>query len=292
MHEYEHVPNDNGTSGKPPTCNTGVGIDREGFGWDWSATTHEGHEHAVADLVRALSPAAMLPGRGLQGWSRSVECFDAGGYLTGKVYFGGREDVHVVSTSAAADSARGSVTELHGCRTARVDTRVDSLADFDELAGLLREASMTYGSRVTVIESSERGESLGRTIYLGSPTSWVRIRLYQKWLESPGQYAEGTNRVEVQLRPPSRAKAAVSAWTRSETFGASKVTRDVAMMLGEFIEPPGTLQLKRGTPDLQRSMEAMAAQYGPAVRRWLDVSGGDVGTVLDWLTVDDEPPPF
>lgn len=287
MHEHENVPSSNGTPVEPPTCNTGVG-----FGWDWSSTTHQGHEHAVADLVRALTPATVLPGAGLQGWSRSLACFDAGGFLIGKVYFGGRDDVHVVSTSAAADGARGSVTSLHGCRTARVDTRVDSLASFDELATLLQEASMTYGSRVTVIESSERGESLGRTIYLGSPSSWVRIRLYQKWLESPGEYADGTNRVEVQLRPPSRVKEAVSSWTRAETFGASKVTRDVALMLGEYIEPAGTLQRQKGTPDLQRSMEAMAAQYGPAVRRWLDVSGGDVGTVLDWLTNNDEPPPF
>ena len=157
------------------------------YGWDWSATTHDGRAAVVDDLLTALGAVHALPGKGLQGWSQSVEAYDAGGYLQGRVFFGGgREDVHVVSTSEVADGARDQVVGLDRARTARVDTRVDSLVPFEDLAGIMEAAAAGYGARITRVESSQRGESLGRTVYLGAPSSAIRVRLYEKWLESPG----------------------------------------------------------------------------------------------------------
>ena len=106
---------------------------------------------------------------------------------------------------------------------------------------------------------------------------------YEKHLESPGLYVEGTNRVEVRLRPPSRSKAAVSSWSASEAFCASRLSRRVADLLGSDIARPGTLQKSRGVPDLERTLRSMGAQYGPGARRFLKVTGGDVGPVLDYL---------
>jgi DNA relaxase NicK len=159
---------------------------------------------------------------------------------------------------------------------------VDTLAPFEDLRAVCLEAA-GMKARVTYLESEQGGESLGRTLYVGAPTSAVRVRVYEKWLESPGQYVEGTNRVEVQLRPPSRAKGPVSAWTPAETFCASQLTRRLASELGLEVAHPGTLQKSRETPDLERTLEAMGTQYGKAVDRWLSLSGGDVGTVLDHL---------
>lgn len=234
-------------------------------------------------LLLALRAGSALPGRGLQGWSQSVQAFDAEGYRLGSVYFGGREDVHVVSTSAAADRARPAVVGIERARTSRVDTRVDTLVPFDDLRALC-ESAAGLKARVTYMESRQGGESVGRTLYVGSPTSAVRVRLYEKWLESPGQYVEGTNRVEVQLRPPSRSKGIVSTWSPAETFCASELTRRLASELGTDVAKPGSLQKSRGTPDLERTLEVMGEQYGPGVRRWLSVSGGDLGKVVEYLT--------
>jgi hypothetical protein len=271
------------------------------YGWDWSSTTHDargvnlsGREGEdvpalVEEVTRSMRPGIVLPtGKGWQGWTDGLDCFDADGYRLGRVYYGGRDDVHVVSSSAAADLVRERVTDTH-VKTARVDTRVDSLADFDDLAVIMEEAAQTYGTETVFVEkrAGDDRKSQGRTLYLGSPSSWVKVRLYEKWLESPGQYEEGTNRLEVQLRPPSRAKAKVSSWTRAETFGATKVTRDLASRIGAEVAAGGTLQKHRGTPDLERTIEAMGTQYGKAVRKWLTVSGGDLGTVLDRLGVAD-----
>lgn len=262
------------------------------YGWDWSATTHDAFDFpdgSVHQLLLGLTSAiggahVVDTGKGLQGWTDSLDVFDCDGYRLGRVYYGGkRHDVHVVSTSAAADVVRGDVTNRYGARSARVDTRVDSLVPFDDLAAILTDAAAGYGSMITRMESEVRGESTGRTVYLGAPSSAVRVRLYEKWLESPGQYVEGTNRVEVQLRPPSRVKATVSGWSRAETFCASRVTRDLARRLGDDLAPKASLHVSRGTPDLQASLEAMGKQYGGVVGRWLDLSEGDLDTVLHHL---------
>lgn len=268
------------------------------YGWDWSATTHYAGEESdeVRQVVRsalgALGGAHVLPGKGLQGWARSLESFDCDGYRLGSVYFGpARDDVHVVATSSAADVVRDDVVGTVGGGTARVDTRVDSLVAFEDLAGIVDQAADAYGSLITRVESSQRGQSRGRTVYLGAPSSAIRVRLYEKWLESPGEYVEGTNRVEVQLRPPSKSKERVSAWSRAQTFGASHVTRDLAARLGADLAPASSLHVARGVPDLENSLAAMGRQYGRAAARWLEVSGGDVGKLLDHLTIFAEPSP-
>ena len=267
---------------RPPTSNTGVVNPTGRYGWDWSATTHDARETVVHDLLHALGTRVALPGNGLQGWRQSVKAFDGDGHALGSVYFGGRDDVHLISTSSAADAARRAVVGLDRARTSRVDTRVDTLASFEDLREVC-EAAAGMKARVTYMESRQGGESTGRTVYVGSPTSAVRVRLYEKWLESPGQYVEGTNRVEVQLRPPSRAKEMVSAWTPAETFCASQLTRRVADALGSEVAEPGSLEKHRGTPDLEQTLQAMGTQYGKAVDRWLQVSGGDLDRVLDYL---------
>lgn len=273
--------------GQPPTCNTGVV--NGNYGWDWTQTTHDARGSAatvkevLGDVLAALGGTAHVPGKGLQGWAHSVEAFDSEGYKLGQVYYGGdRTDVHVKTTGGAADQARPKVSALHGAKTARVDTRVDTLVPYDELVALFRSAA-GQKAQLSWWDGEKAGVPTGRTIYLGSPTSQVRLRAYEKHLESPGQYLEGTNRVEVQFRPPSRGKALVSTWSAAETFCASELSRRVAALLGSDVAHPETVQKQRPTPDLERTLQAMGHQYGPGVERWLNATGGDVGRVLDYL---------
>lgn len=256
------------------------------YGWDWSATTHEAADGIVNDLIESMGYEYVLPGGGIQGWSQSVVAYDGLGYKLGTVYFGGgRDDVHVLATSEVADETRTRVAGIQRARTARVDTRVDSLVSFDDLTAIMEDAAQTYGSTITTMESKQRGQSLGRTVYLGAPSSAIRVRLYEKWLESPGMFPDGehVNRVEVQLRPASRVKARVTGWSRAETFCASKVTRRLAELLGADLVPKNSLHVAKPTPDLERTLEVMGQQYGGAVERWLKLSKGDITTVLDHL---------
>lgn len=259
------------------------------YGWDWSSTTHDGSKGCVDEILHLLGAKNVVPGKGLQGCSQSVKAFDADGYAIGSVYFGGgRDDVHVVSTSCVADVARPLVAGYGNAKTARVDTRVDTLLSWDELHDVLTQAAETYGAQIMFMEAKERGVSKGRTLYLGAPTSRIRVRVYEKWLESPDEYVWGTNRVEVQLRPHSSVKADVSAWTPGETFCASRTTRDLAARLGHSYMPEASLRLKKKKPTLEETLGSMAKQYGNAVARFLEQSGGDIGRVMSYLTdVDD-----
>lgn len=255
------------------------------YGWDWTQTTHPRDERIVNQIVRAMGGAVVTPGKGMQGWPMSVVSYDADGFKIGTVYFGGaRDDVHVQATSGVADVVRPLVNALPEARTARVDTRVDTLLSFERCAAVLEAASMTYGSDITEYNKRNRGESKGRTVYLGSPRSRIYVRLYEKWLQAPGEYADGTNRVEVQLRPSSREKGDVSAWDRGQTFCASRVTRDLAERLGAAYAPEASLRVGRGRPDLERSMSSMGTQYGKQFLRFMELSGGDLERVLAYLS--------
>ena len=220
------------------------------YGWDWTATTHiadheedraseDGWRVLAARLVESLGGSVTLPGKGLQGWGRSVVVFDDAGYKLGTVYCSGRPDVHVQATGAEADVSRWAVMNIGNPGTARVDTRVDSQVPFEDLRAICEDVAGPQ-TKVMYVESKVGGQSTGRTFYVGAPTSAVRVRLYEKWLESPGQYVDGTNRVEVQLRPPSRGKQEVTGWTPAETFCASKLTRRLAAALGTDLAHPGT----------------------------------------------------
>lgn len=272
------------------------------YGWDWSATTHDtvGSGLTVRELagrlVGVLDGAHAIPGgKGVHGWSDSIEVFDAEGYRLGSVFYcagpnPSRTDVFVQATSEAADRVRSRVVE-HQAKSARVDTKVDTLADFDLVDDIMQTAAEGYGSLITRIESHQRGESKGRTTMLGSPSSAIRIRLYEKWLEAgvnpkTGKplYEPGTNRVEVQLRPPSQKKRDVSAWSREQTFCASRVATTIAALLGNEVAEPGSLHIDRGTPDLEKSLATAAKQYGKAYARFLEVSGGDVDRLVTHLT--------
>lgn len=265
------------------------------YGWDWSNTTHEGRPGIVDDLLEAMGAWVCLSDKGRHGWSESVVAYDQGGYKLGAVFLGGgRDDVYVESTSAVADDVRSKVLALDPeARTARVDTRVDTLVPFEQIEAMMFEAACRYGTKLGQVQwfDTDKGTltSTGRTTYLGAPSSAVRVRLYEKWLESPGQYVEGTNRVEVQLRPASKVKARVSAWTPAETFCASKTTRTLAELLGDDLAPKASLHVKKDTPDLQRSLRTMGEQYGGKFRQWMDISGGDLGTVLGFLAGQDDP---
>jgi hypothetical protein len=265
--------------------NTGVGFgDAEGFRWDWSSTTHAYRPGLLDRMLAACGAHTVDFGKGAQGWQQSRVAYDRDGYAVARVYVGGRDDLQVVASSATAHAVRRAALAVDPeGKTARVDTRINTLATFEHLADLATEVGEAYGSKVGFIEYKRRGVSLGRTVMIGAPSSAVRVRVYEKWLESPGEYVEGTNRVEVQLRPPSLAKGFVSSWGPEETFAASKVTQRLAEALTGREPAVASLHVRRGTPDIEQSIEHMGKQYARSVGRLLEHNGGDVGVILGHL---------
>lgn len=290
------VPRESATGGQPPASNTGATFSppNPGLRWDYSATTHPGDRGTATNraLYHALGAVHDERGKGLQGWSESQVCYDARGDKLGTIYYGGREDLHCVVSGSVSDSVREAVCALRGASTSRVDTRLDTMTAYEDVAGLLQSTADTYGTKVITMQSSVRGKNLGRTMYLGAASSRIRVRLYEKWLESPGEYPTGLNRVEVQLRPDSKHKLKVSSWSRSQTFGASKTTRDLAALLGVHVTDSDSMRTSNKVPDLDRSMAAMGSQYSKTVHRYMERTGGDVNRLLSFWDLSDGGLPF
>jgi hypothetical protein len=124
----------------------------------------------------------------------------------------------------------------------------------------------------------------GRTVYLGSPKSHVRLRQYDKTAElvaklrnDPVRLLEvppDVVRLEVQVRPAkAEAKAAAATLQPVDVFGASSWTREIyADVVGVM---PGAFKL--GTiwraSDHERAVNALLAQYCLTLQRMHEECG-------------------
>jgi hypothetical protein len=235
------------------------------------------------DVWRTLADtlgAELEPGRGLNGYHHSQAVIRAGETLA-KVHYGGPNGWPNVITSGAATDDVAPV--LAGAWDRAEVTRMDSAQDFDAAGGYDRVraqlVALHENSRVAKyeIESTKNGVR-SRTIYLGAPTSRVRVRAYEKGLaEHQDGHPDASPtwfRVELQIRPkgqPAREQAAqldaVAAW------GLSRWTQQVASaVIGAEVDRV-TMQLRRD-PDYARALHFLGKQFSPTLRRAIEVEGG------------------
>jgi hypothetical protein len=122
----------------------------------------------------------------------------------------------------------------------------------------------------------------GRTVYLGAPSSAVRLRLYDKREELLSKYCdadralvvrarslpEHLSRLEAQIRPHTRdAKARFATIEPTQALGCSRWMREVwGAVAGLELVP---VQVGRGwrQSDDERAYRYLLAQYGGVLRR-------------------------
>ena len=178
-------------------------------------------------------------------------------------------------------------------RVARCDCSVDLSAP--GLIYAARDMLVDIGRRYR-IEPDYRGrslelprrhdEKLGTTIYLGSPTSPVRLRVYEKcWeLYAKSGYRDrgliaveewaNTVRFEVQFRPEKRPeKEACALWpSASVGWGVRAWTQEVARNLLS-VEADRVMVRKKKTSVLDRRVLEMLRQYGPTMEEVVQQRG-------------------
>jgi hypothetical protein len=107
----------------------------------------------------------------------------------------------------------------------RVDVALDDMDRFVEMADIqasVMRQDYFLANKSTVINSGGRGEPVGATVYLGSPTSDKRLRIYDKTVESKG--VRDCIRWELELRR-KRADSFLSAWLSSMNDSAESAAR-------------------------------------------------------------------
>jgi hypothetical protein len=219
-------------------------------------------------------------GRGFHTFAERVAVKDWAGDEVGSISFGGRQADRVMievkgeRTPQVVERLRAGL-ESHRC------TRVDSCVDFERpgaFEGLLATVMQVkhdhrlYGERRGDWEYPE----LGRTQYLGAPSSAVRARLYEKGKQPEFRHLARPDltRLEIQVRPAKDAKATYAALSAVEVWGASKFTRALAAeVLERHLDayPPGTV---RKDSKRDQALRFMTKQYGAHLVSLADDLGG------------------
>lgn len=233
----------------------------------------------IASTVAGTLGGDIETGRGLNGY-RASRVIKRREETLARVLFGGNGNPHMIVTGAAADDVvpvlRGAWADEHEV------TRMDSAQDFireggyDELRRVMVELAESSKLSLTEIESTTNGIR-SRTVYLGAPSSRVRVRLYEKGrFERQQGFADAPDswvRLEAQIRPTGHdARSRSSKLDALEVWGMARWTRDLAARaMGADVEPI-TMQVRR-EPDYMRAMRSAARQYGATFTRAIEVEG-------------------
>jgi hypothetical protein len=246
----------------------------------------------VDDVLEALSDLAsgLQVGheRGAHGYGSAACLGSAAEGVVARVWHGGSHDYpHAVLSGEwaqpGAELIRAAFPEH---RVSRLDVREDyaEVDAFDRIQTHLVDAARRHRLKVCTA-GDHLVTKMGRTVYLGAPSSSVRLRLYDKAAEMRARIAPGDvvrlsavpeclSRLEAQIRPASSAaKARFASIEPVEALGCAKWMREVwRAVAGLELQP---VQVGRGyrQADDERAYRYLLAQYGGVLRRMRNDAG-------------------
>ena len=245
----------------------------------------------IFDTLEGTLGGVLEAARGLNGYERSM-VLKRDGETLAKVFYGGFNGwPNVLASGAATDDVAPVVRVAWPVHEV---TRMDSAQDFVSEGGydVVRAELVNIHEKVGLskreIESTVNGVR-SRTIYLGSPSSRVQVRLYEKGMfeqQLGNEDAESAwFRLEAQIRPTGPARSKAAEVDASEAWGFSPWTRELAAVVLELDVSRVTMQLKR-EPDYLRALRALERQYSATLKKALDVEGSwdAVGRLLGVLS--------
>lgn len=217
-------------------------------------------------------------GKGRHTFGERLWIEDEWGGEVATVQWGGRQGDRVM-LEVKGERTPGTVDLLRQSTPHRV-TRADACVDFERpgawesLLMAVQDVKQRHD-----LWGEPRGDwtkpELGRSMYLGSPKSAVRARLYEKGKQPQYRHLGRFDlvRLEVQVRPAKEAKDQYSTLSAREVWGASKWTRDLAAMaIDEQIAPHPASSVTR-RPDLEERLSWIARQAGPTLLELLQDCG-------------------
>jgi hypothetical protein len=234
--------------------------------FDWMQKTIHEDPAEVFEVLAGTLGTDLEPARGLNGYHRSMILKRQGETLARVNYGGPNGWPNVVTSGPATDDVEPVMRTLWDRQEV---TRMDSAQDFDQLGGydelhtVMVELADRFGLSKFEIESTKRGVR-SRTAYLGSPSSPVRVRLYEKGMFEHqlgnDQASAGWFRLEAQIRPRKEVRHTAAVMDASEAWGFSRWTRELASVAMNLDVQPVRMQQKRD-PDYLRALDALRKQY-------------------------------
>lgn len=257
--------------------------------FDYYAASLDAPPGVIADAVLGKVPGAcgVRLGRGKNGYKHSMSVTDGDGEVMATILYGGYNLMpHAYASGKDAPMfARLIRDDWAGAhRVTRVDSCCDVHEDFDKAHPALQQMARARGLRGRSILPDDPED--GASYYIGSPSSRVQVRVYEKGLEMRAKGHDvpeeqlGLLRFEVQLRPTKEGRVTASVMTPEEVWGATPWTREISVQhLGH---DPGRnpTQFKLHTTFDRRSI-VIAHQHGQHLLEWAEKVGGGEALLAD-----------
>lgn len=178
-------------------------------------------------------------------------------------------------------------------------SRVDSCEDFyhPDVYEYLRKKALRIAKEMKVqcreIVKPLADSDDGRTLYLGSQSSTVSMRIYEKGK----QLGCGSDwvRAELQVRPQKIVKTYAAGMSPLEVWGLAKWSHAMAVQMGNSDLQRADVQIFQKS-DQDRAYRFMLKQYGNTLRSMLashgswDTVGAQIGYDLDHIHDESEKP--
>lgn len=254
--------------------------------FDWYQSTVSASDPQESGLVEHLLKAWPMsdytPGKNLNGYTRGAY-IRRGDRILCHLCWGGQPGINCKTTS---DESPVLAEALRTFGRPHSPTRVDSCVDwiepglFDSLAGMLIDYAQ--GNRLAINQQGDWVRGEGRTLYIGSKDSPVRLVLYEKGYELGGDAPRDLVRLEARIRPKSAHRPMVASWDASMVFCAQWLPDALQALGWDDLHKRASVGTVWRKSDEERARAALMRQYGAVLARWADDSGGwdSFGTVL------------
>jgi hypothetical protein len=256
-------------------------------GFDWYQATVPAPVDDVLEACFDLGGSIRLEhAKGMQGYGTRTVVMSDGASLGHVMHGGTHTHPHVQFTS---DAAQAGAELIRARFPEHFVTRLDAREDFgdegafDRMLPVLLQAAERHRVRVDT-----RGDHLlrreARTVYLGAPSSAVRLRQYDKAAELRAKFAsdpvrlatvpQSLTRLEAQVRPQTHlARRAFASIEPMAVMGSSTWLREVWEQIGGLQLEPVQVGKPWRQSDDDRAYGYLLAQYGGLLSRIKDDLG-------------------
>lgn len=250
---------------------------------DWYQATIDEYPRVIADAIADELPgvSSLSHGRGRQNYHHSTAAVSASGDVLATVLHGGPNgSPNVVASGEQADAFAAIIRrhwpEAH--RVSRLDSAEDVHGDFASAVALCRSIGAARKVKGQMIAPDDPAD--GATYYLGSPSSSIRFRLYEKGKQLRLSAADPTSirpdwlRFETQYRPVRDAKVLAASLTAAQVWGVSPWTIKIAQE-GFAAAPDRLIVQPRLHTTFERRDRALRRQFGPHIHEHVRRCGHD-----------------
>lgn len=238
--------------------------------FDWyQATVPAHHEIVLGQLMESVPEPVREAAKGMWSYASSATV-STGGEVAARVFWGGvNPGSHVSSTGSHGQALAMLLRAAHpDHRVSRCDVAADMRGEGlaaeigDRMAFIGRKFGLK-GERIVPDDPDD-----GETYYLGSRSSPVRVRKYEKgkqlYKETGDEYYRqffDVCRVEVQVKPQKEFKSIAATLEPKQIWGVSPWTRYLATDVFGLGAAPVVMKHKAPS-NHERSMRALVSQYG------------------------------